>query len=172
MTCPYCGEEIIEGADTCDACQQPLEFMSKPRPASPIEHSLVKDRVRQLSPHSPLVVEVDTPVGDVLNLMVERSIGCVVVVQSGVVAGIFSERDALNRLNIDFARHAGRPVAEFMTPSPETVESDARIAFALHKMDVGGYRHLPVLTNGKISGVISVRDILRYITDDLVALDS
>jgi CBS domain-containing protein len=87
------------------------------------------------------------------------------------VVGIFSERDALDRLNVDFARLACRHVAEFMTPAPETVESDARIAFALHKMDVGGYRHLPVLTDGKISGVISVRDILRYITDELVAFD-
>jgi predicted transcriptional regulator len=172
LICPFCGEENIEGADTCDACQQPLEFLSKPRLASPIEHSLVKDRVAQLSPHAPLVVEVDTPVGDVLKLMVARSIGCVVVVDGGDVAGIFSERDALIRLNVDFANLAGRPVAEFMTPSPETVESDARIAFALHKMDIGDYRHLPVLTGGKISGVISVRDILRYITDDLVALDS
>jgi CBS domain-containing protein len=47
------------------------------------------------------------------------------------------------------------------------VESDVRIAFALHKMDVGGYRHLPVTTEGRITGVISVRDILRYVTDDL-----
>jgi len=172
LTCPFCGEEIIEGADTCDACQQPLEFMSKPRPASSIERSLVKGRIHQLSPHAPTVVEASAPVGDVLKLMVERSIGCVVVVADDEVVGIFSERDALDRLNVDFAGLAGRPVAEFMTSSPETVESDARIAFALHKMDVGGYRHLPVLTGGKISGVISVRDILRYITDELVALDT
>src|SRR5690242_3864783 len=172
LTCPYCGEENIEGADTCDACQQPLEFLSKPQPGSRIEHSLIKDRVRQLSPHAPLVVDDEAPVGEVLKLMVERSIGCVVVVEGGDVVGIFSERDALERLNVDFARLAGRPVSEFMTPAPETVESDARIALALHKMDVGGYRHLPVLTDGKISGVISVRDILRYITDDLMAFDT
>ena len=38
------------------------------------------------------------------------------------------------------------------------------LAFALHKMDVGGYRHLPVLKDGKPTGVISVRDMLRHIT--------
>ncbi|HUY36274.1 MAG TPA: CBS domain-containing protein [Pirellulales bacterium] len=171
LSCPFCGEEIIEGADACDVCQQPLEFMSKPRPGSTIERSLVKGRIHQLSPHAPTVVEANAPVGDVLKLMVERSIGCVVVVTRGDVVGIFSERDALDRLNADFAGLAGRPVAEFMTASPETVESDARIAFALHKMDVGGYRHLPVLSGRKISGVISVRDILRYITDELVAIE-
>jgi CBS domain-containing protein len=94
-----------------------------------------------------------------------------VVVKGPDVVGIFSERDALNRLNAEFAELAGRPVAEFMTATPETVESDARIAFALHKMDVGGYRHLPVLTKGKITGVISIRDILRYVTDELATID-
>jgi len=64
---------------------------------------------------------------------------------------------------------AGRPVSQFMTPSPETVDSEARIAFAVHKMDVGGYRHMPVVTQGRLSGVISVRDVLRYVTQNLHA---
>ncbi len=51
-----------------------------------------------------------------------------------------------------------------MTRSVETLELDDRIAFALHKMDVGGYRHIPVLRDGRVTGIISVRDILNYIT--------
>ena len=77
--------------------------------------------------------------------------------------------DVLLRLNVNAAEHWNRPVRDFMTRSPETVEADARIAFAVHKMDVGGYRHLPVVSEGRIKGVISVRDILRYITEDLVS---
>jgi predicted transcriptional regulator len=167
LLCPFCGEENIDGADVCDECQQPLVFLSKPRPSSQMERSLIKDRVAMLSPHPALVVEDDAPVGAVLQMMVSRSIGCVVVLKEHKAVGIFSERDALTRLNTRAAEFAGRPVSEFMTPSPETVESHARIAFALHKMDVGGYRHLPVTTEGRITGVISVRDILRYVTDDL-----
>lgn len=167
LLCPFCGEENIDGADVCDECQQPLVFLSKPRPSSPMERSLIKDRVAMLSPHPALVVEHDAPVGAVLQMMVSRSIGCVVVLKEHKAVGIFSERDALIRLNTRAAEFAGRPVSEFMTPSPEMVESDVRIAFALHKMDVGGYRHLPVTTEGRITGVISVRDILRYVTDDL-----
>ena len=56
-----------------------------------------------------------------------------------------------------------------MTAAPETIAHDAPIAFALHKMDIGGYRHIPVLTDGKPTGVISVRDILRYIAEDLAS---
>ena len=56
-----------------------------------------------------------------------------------------------------------------MTPGPETINHDDPIAFALHRMDIGGYRHIPVLTNGQPTGIISVRDILRYITEDLMS---
>ncbi|HWB11971.1 MAG TPA: CBS domain-containing protein [Pirellulales bacterium] len=167
--CPYCGVENIDGADHCEECQQPLDFLSKPRASTPIERSLVKDRVASLDPKPPLTVSPDQSVGDVLTLMVERQVGCVVVLEGEKIVGIFSERDALDRLNVNFANLADRPVSQFMTPSPETVDSEARIAFAVHKMDVGGYRHLPVVSQGRLSGVISVRDVLHYVTQDLRA---
>jgi CBS domain-containing protein len=167
--CPYCGVENIEGADHCEECQQPLGFLSKPRAATPIERSLAKDRVSSLDPKPPVAVSPDQAVGEVLKLMVERRVGCVVVQQDDRILGIFSERDALDRLNVNFAQLADRPVSQFMTPSPETVDSEARIAFAIHKMDVGGYRHLPVVSQGRLSGVISVRDVLRYVTQNLRA---
>lgn len=171
IICPFCGEENIDGADVCEQCQEPLVFLSKPHPTSAIEHSILKDRVYMLAPGKPLVVDSSTPVSEVLDLLVVRSVGCVIVVEGDKPVGIFSERDALIRLNTAAAELGSRPISEFMTPSPEMVEADARIAFALHKMDIGGYRHLPVLTGDRISGVISIRDILRYITDGLLASD-
>ncbi len=51
-----------------------------------------------------------------------------------------------------------------MTPNPETLDVNDKIAFALHKMDSGGYPHLPVVLDNKPAGVISVRDMLRHIT--------
>ena len=51
-----------------------------------------------------------------------------------------------------------------MTPDPETASESDPLAFALHKMDGGGYRHLPVLRDGKPVGMISVRDLLKHIT--------
>jgi CBS domain-containing protein len=47
--------------------------------------------------------------------------------------------------------------------APPIVE-DNRIAFALHKMDLGGYRHIPILSEGHITGIISARHILRHIS--------
>jgi CBS domain-containing protein len=51
-----------------------------------------------------------------------------------------------------------------MTSEPETLGPDDMLAVALHKMDVGGYRHLPVVENGVPTGIISVRDLIRHIT--------
>lgn len=169
LICPFCKAENIDGVDECEHCQQPLGFLSKPRAASTIEHSILKDRIFKLGPRKPLTVSPQTPVSEVLRLMVARAVGCVIIGDENALVGIFTERDALVKLNVDAATQGHRPVSDFMTASPETIAHDAPIAFALHKMDIGGYRHVPVLTDGRPTGVISVRDILRYIAEDLAS---
>ena len=169
MNCPFCGHENIDGEDSCQQCQQPLEFLSSPQTHSGLERSLLKDRVFALAPRQPIAVSPDTPVREVLDMLVSHSIGCVVVTDGDEPVGIFSERDALHRLNVDAAEMGEAPISDFMTPNAETVESDARIAFALHKMDIGGYRHMPVVSEGRVVGMISIRDVLDYITANLVA---
>ena len=82
--------------------------------------------------------------------------------------GIFTERDVLMRLNVDADQLSDRPISDFMTPNPNAGDHD-KIAFALQKMDVGGYRHIPILTDGRLTGVISLRDVLKYISDQLLA---
>jgi CBS domain-containing protein len=141
--CPYCGYENIAGADVCDECEQPLADLYLPTPATAVERRLLKDRIRLLSPKTPIAVSPSTPVRDVLRTMVERKIGCVVVVDGGKPVGIFSERDALQKLNTDAAQLADHPISEFMTASPETLDAAAKIAFAVHRMDLGGFRHYP-----------------------------
>ena len=97
--------------------------------------------------------------------MVDERIGCVMVVDGDKLVGIFSERDALMKLNTDASKFFSRPISQFMTLDPVTLETSDKIAFALHKMNVGGYRHVPILFDGKLAGVISIRDILRYLTE-------
>ena len=97
--------------------------------------------------------------------MLEKDVGALLVVdEAGTLLGIFSERDLLKRVAADFDRLKDSPVSNFMTPKPEAVTVEDTLAFAVHKMDVGGYRHLPVLSAGRPSGVISARDLLRHIT--------
>ena len=169
ILCPYCDAEVIEGADTCDECHQPLTELSIRVPTSSVEAALVRDRIEILWPKSPTTVPPDMPVGKVLKKMVAQGIGCVMVVEGDKLLGIFSERDALMKLNTEAAKLADRPISQFMTPQPVTLETSDKIAFALHKMNLGGYRHVPIMFCGKLAGVISIRDILRYLTERIAA---
>ncbi|MEN0110102.1 MAG: CBS domain-containing protein, partial [Planctomycetota bacterium] len=103
-------------------------------------------------------------VGEALTAMRDRSIGCVLIVAKGRLAGIFSERDALMRLGAAGATRHAEPLVKYMTPNPAVISASEKIAFALHKMEVGGYRHLPVLDGDTPVSIVSIRDLLRYIT--------
>ena len=164
-TCPYCGAEIIEGADVCDECQCSLTDLSLPRPNTEVEYALVKDRIRELEPKQPFAVPPETPIGEVLNSMVAEGIGCVMILDGAELCGIFSEYDALMRVNTNLAQLSDQPIRSVMTADPVTLDIKDKIAFALHKMHVGGYRHLPILEDEQLVGVISIRDILNYLAD-------
>lgn len=168
--CPSCGFSNIDGVDDCDKCGQSLTYEYLAEPATAVERGLLKDSVRVLEPNSPVTVSPDTPVGAVLEKLVERSIGCVVVVDDKKLVGIFSERDALLKLNTEAATLRDQPIAEFMTPVPQSLASDSKIAFAVQRMDLGSYRHVPIVNHdAEVEGIISVRDILRYLTEQMSA---
>jgi CBS domain-containing protein len=165
IICPLCDFENIEGVDYCDQCGQPLDDAHLPLPRNAVERGLLVDTVDALSPKTPIVVSAATPVQVVLKLLVERRIGCVFIVANGEPIGVFSERDALLRIGDSAAEVADEPISRFMTPSPQTLLPSTRLAFAVHQMDLGGYRHVPIVGEDGIAvGVISVRDILRYLS--------
>lgn len=172
LLCPYCSSENIEGVDECAECGQPLNDAHLAPPGTEVERSMLRDRIGVLSPKRPITVTPTTQVGEVLRLMVKHKIGCVVVADGDRAVGIFSERDALKKLNSNAGKLAARPVSEFMTPNPQTLVADAKIAFAVQRMDLGGYRHLPVVgQQGELVGIISARDIIRHLTDNLTPED-
>lgn len=168
--CPDCGHNNIEGADSCEQCETPLSEMYLHEPATAVERGLLEDHVNVLDPNEPIAVPPDMHVSDVLSLLVENSIGCVLVVDGGEMVGIFSERDALLKLGTQFAELSNRPVAEFMTKKVQGLDQGAKVAFAVQRMDLGSYRHIPIADeDGHPTGLISARDILRYLTDKMTA---
>ena len=172
ISCPDCGHANIEGSDECEQCQQPLHDTHLVPPSNTIEEGLLSDRLGALNPKMPITVEASATVGHVLDVLVERGIGCVVVVEQGRTVGIFSERDALLRLSTKAKELKNRPISEFMTPNPRVLDTEAKIAFAVQRMDLGGYRHVPIVDHAdELCGVVSARDILRYLTDKLTAVD-
>lgn len=165
MICPNCGNDNLPGTEECSRCQQDLTQLDQPVAQSTVERSLMEDPVRVLHPHPPLTVSAKTTAREAVDMMLAKNVGALLVVgDDGSLIGIFSERDLLKRVATDYERLQHSPVADFMTPRPEAVTTEDTLAFAVHKMDVGGYRHLPVLAEGRPSGVVSARDMLRHIT--------
>lgn len=166
--CPHCGFVNIEGADTCEQCGHSLAGVQDQKPATEVERALLRDQVGVLNPKACITVGPGTRVRDVLRLLVERDIGCVVIAEEGKIQGIFSERDALMKLNVRAAEFAEEPVSRFMTPRPQTLTADDKVAFAVHRMDLGSYRHIPIVEDDShVSGIISARDILGYLTEKM-----
>jgi CBS domain-containing protein len=170
LPCPYCGSDVIEGADECEACGQTLTDTHLPIPATPVERALLADRVKIFQGRSPLSVSPTMPVREVLRLLVDNKIGCVIVLEKGQTVGIFTERDALLKLSENPQDWADKPVSEFMTANVLSLPPTAKIAFAVHRMDQGGYRHVPIVDDkGQPAGIFSVRDILGYLTRKMAA---
>jgi len=164
MICPNCGHDNLPGSEECSSCLQDLTQLDRPVAQDRVERSLMEDTVESLCPRPAVTVAPSASVGQALKLMLQDNLGALLVAdEHGKVLGIFSERDLLMRVTLLPEPYLDLPVHRFMTPNPEAVMADDTLAFALHKMDVGGYRHLPVLRHGKPAGMISVRDMLRHI---------
>jgi CBS domain-containing protein len=88
-----------------------------------------------------------------------NDVGCVPVIDGGRLTGILTERD-LARAIADGIDPREVAVADYMTPEPIVVDSDATVVEASRVMVDAGIRHLPVLENGQVVGVLSMRDIL------------
>ncbi|QDU22911.1 CBS domain-containing protein [Urbifossiella limnaea] len=165
MYCPACNHSRNPpGADACEHCGLPLTHTDEAALHGRVERSLMTDPVSILAPATPVTVAPDATLADAIRLMIDRRVGAVLVVgAAGELVGILTERDFLTRV-------AGRPgfeqlpVADHMTRDPETVTPADTLAFALGRMDAGGYRHLPVVAGGKPVGMVSIRDVLRHVT--------
>jgi len=165
MICPSCGYLNLAGADFCESCENSLTDVElTSRPATVLEESIQSDRVSALDPAAPIAVEPSTTLRDVIRLLADHNIGCVLVVFGGAPVGIFSERDALMRIGDRLDELADHPIRHFMTPAPEMLAPDDSVALALNRMAVGDFRHVPVEAGERTVGIISVRDVLRYTT--------
>ena len=130
-----------------------------------LDQRMIREPIRLLrpKPRAPLSLDADDSVEAAWRLMRDERVGCVLVVENGALVGIVSERDLLMRA--DEPRSA-RPLREVMTPEPETLSPDDPIVYALNKMSVGGFRHVPLVdAEGRPVGVVSVKDVVNYIVD-------
>lgn len=115
-----------------------------------------------------VIAAADTTVLDAAQLMKQRKVGAVMVVEAGRLVGIFTERDALFRVVADGREAQHTQLSEVMTRSPQSLHPDKSFGDALHMMHAGGFRHVPVVEDGKPVGMISARDALGPELEDFV----
>ena len=117
-------------------------------------YDLVKDRRMIYS------VDANSTVLEAARFMMEHNIGAVPVLREGELAGIFSERDVMNRV-VAAGRSPGQTrVSEVMTANPRAVQADDTIENCIFIMREFGFRHLPIVEGKKLMGLISLRDLL------------
>lgn len=166
MNCPYCGQEYIVGADLCEGCHQPLtDIVPSASSKTAFQKGIESSTLADLKPVPPITVSPSDKVGDVIRLLSERNIGCVLVVWCDALVGIFSERDVLLKIGTRIDELANEPIRHFMTPAPETLTAEDSIAFALNRMAVGDFRHIPIEADEKPVGIVSIRDVLGYLAE-------
>jgi len=114
-------------------------------------------------------VSPDQRVGEVVKLLAERRIGAVPVITDGRVEGIFSERDVIYRLAQEGPAALDRRISEVMTSPALTVERDTPIMSALALMTQRRIRHLPVVEDGAVVGLVSIGDLVKLRIDRIEA---
>lgn len=124
--------------------------------------------VKSLLTRSLITADPSETVAQAVRRMAEQRVGALVVVDGGELVGILSERDVLKRVIAAGKDAEATSVSEVATPEPKRVVEDAHVKECAELIRRHGFRHLPVVNAaGKPIGIISSRDFLQYVVDEL-----
>ncbi len=111
-------------------------------------------------------VTPDESVYAALELMADKNVGALVVIDRGSLVGIISERDYARKVILMARGSKETPVAEIMTADPVTCTSDTTVTECMSVMTDKRFRHLPVVDDGQLVGVISIGDVVRAVIEE------
>jgi CBS domain-containing protein len=115
-----------------------------------------------------LTIRVHHTLAHAAQALGERRVGATVVTDAaGAVLGILSERDIVRAVGAHGAEALQAPISKYMTGSPTTVTGDADIDELMRLMTQGRFRHLPVVEDGRLVGIVSIGDIVKHHVDAL-----
>ena len=126
----------------------------------------IQDPISSLGLEKPLVVEAGTNMKNALNLLQQKKQNCLLIINNESLSGILTERDILLKVtgkgfDLDLVT-----VDEFMTENPEVLSPEDPLAYALNKMHIGGFRHVPIVNDLMHPvGLISINNIISTIAD-------
>jgi CBS domain-containing protein len=163
MICPDCRAENIEGAETCEACGADLAGLKLPDASTRLEEELLEGRLRELGAPKALAVSPGDPVALAVHFMRDESVECVLVRdEREAIVGILTERDILLKAAGPDRDLLAMAVKDIMTPDPVILREEDSLAVAVHKMSVGGFRHIPFVAEDT-TYLISIQDVLRHV---------
>jgi len=165
MICPNCHSENIAGAEFCESCGSDLHDLSHPEAEDEFTEHILNDRIGSVEADEPSAVAPGDPVGVVIHSMQKNNVSAVLVkADGGDLVGILTERDVLLKAAGDEVDLNAIAVRQLMTPDPVVLQDDDTLAVALHTMSVGGFRHIPIVSNGEVTRIASIRDVVRHIS--------
>jgi len=152
-----------------DAIAEELTIVAErlDRPRKILDQMMIREPIRRLGPRQPPVcVRVGETVAGAIELMRKNGIGSVLIVDGQRLVGILTERDVLCKITAAHQDPQRILVQEVMTRDPACLALDDPILFALNRMGVGGFRHVPLVDGEhRPVGLISVRHLVRYMVD-------
>ena len=115
-----------------------------------------------------VTIDPDEPVSALLDLLAEHGVGALVVSVDGeTIEGIVSERDVVRGLQTDGAAMLGHSVRSIMTAEVHTCEPSAAIDDLMRLMTERRFRHVPVVVDGRLRGIVSIGDVVKHRIDEL-----
>ena len=112
-----------------------------------------------------MTLRSDATVMQAVDLLAERRIGAIPVVDHGEVVGVMSERDVIYRLRTDGAQILDWPVSRVMTSPAVTVTREMSVLEAMAQITRRRIRHLPVVEDGQLIGIVSIGDLVKHRMD-------
>jgi CBS domain-containing protein len=165
VICPICRFGNFPGDDTCANCGADLWNVDTPQGITTFRGNLLGMHLDALGAPEPQLIDVGASVEDAIDRMRAEHVDCLLVTENDALVGIFTDRDAI--LKLAGQPTANRTIGEVMTTDPVILRSGDPVAVAIHKMAVGGFRHVPIVKGGVPVGVVSARDVFRHLAADL-----
>lgn len=162
MKCPDCGAENIEGADDCSACSTPLANAGALAPLRGMERKILEGTVADIAPQKAMSLRPSDTLAAAVDLMRRAKVGCVLAVEDARCTGLLSERDIVLSVPESQTLESTR-ISQVMQKDPVCLKPSDPVAEAFHQMAVSGHLHLPVRLKDEEFGVVSARDLLRYL---------
>lgn len=111
-------------------------------------------------------VDSDTSVLDALKIMMDKNISALLVMEGPELKGIFTERDYARKIILQGKSSKETKIKEAMTANLEVINPNSSIDYCMQIMTDKHIRHLPIVDNGKVSGMISIGDLVKFVIDD------